>query len=280
MVRALYLPSYAAVVFFLLQIAGLATAQIGSDYSHIPYVPTPQAMVERMLELAKVGPGDFVLDLGSGDGRIPITAAKKYGARGLGVEINPTLVAEANDNARKAGVSDKVSFRMQDLFDTPVGDATVLALYLPVQTNIALRPRLLKEMRPGSRIVSHHFAFGEWEADFRELINTRSIYLWIVPANVHGTWQVTDGARHFQLHLWQTFQQLSGTASIAARHHALQDLLLRGDAIDFAIELDDNERLVFHGKVTEGRIEARAASGALQSNWRAMHVSEKPLRGP
>jgi hypothetical protein len=280
MIPAWYRAVCAAAVLYVLQIAGLATAQIGSDYSLIPYVPTPQAMVERMLELAKVGPGDFVLDLGSGDGRIPITAAKKYGARGLGVEINPTLVAEANDNARKAGVSDKVSFRMQDLFETPVSDATVLALYLPKEANIALRPRLLKDMRPGSRIVSHHFAFGEWEADFRELINTRSIYLWIVPANVHGTWRVTDGTRQFQLHLWQTFQQLSGTASTSARSHALQDLMLRGGEIEFAIELDGDERLVFHGKVTSGRIEARAVSGAPQRSWHAVRVSEKPLRGP
>jgi hypothetical protein len=264
----------------LLLTTAAGVAQFFNDYSFIPYVPTPQSMVERMLDLAKVGPNDFVIDLGSGDGRFPITAARKYGARGLGVDINPSLVMEAIGNARKAGVSDKVSFRMQDLFETPVGEATVLALYLPLEVNITLRPRLLKEMRPGSRIVSHHFAFGDWEPDLRELINTRFIYLWIVPAQVQGTWQMTDGARSFQLHLWQNYQQLTGTASTDAQHFALYDLMLRGDELDFSIETDTGERLVFRGKVSSGRIEPRAASDIASRDWQAVRISEQPLRRP
>ena len=145
------------------------------------YVPTPQSVVDKMLEVAKVTKDDYVFDLGSGDGRIPITAAARYGARGFGVDINPKLIEEARANAKAAGVSDRVAFRRQDLFQTSVREATVVGLYLFVWANVKLRPRLISELRPGSRIVAHHFDLGpDWPADEAREINGLMIYLWIV----------------------------------------------------------------------------------------------------
>ena len=130
----------------------------------VPYVPTPQEVVERMLEIAKVGPHDYLIDLGSGDGRIVVTAARKYGTRGFGVDLNPERIRESNENARRAGVTDKVAFYQRDLFETSLGDATVITLYLLPQVNIELRPKLL-ELKPGTRLVSHDFDMGDWKAD-------------------------------------------------------------------------------------------------------------------
>jgi SAM-dependent methyltransferase len=141
------------------------------------YVPTPQSVVDKMLEVAKVTKDDYVFDLGSGDGRIPITAAARYGARGFGVDINPKLIAEARANAKIAGVSDRVEFRRQDLFKTSVRDATVVGLYLFVWANEKLRPRLINELRPGSRIVAHDFPIGDdWKPDIEEEIENRTVF--------------------------------------------------------------------------------------------------------
>lgn len=148
----------------------------------VPFVPTPQEVVDAMLELAKVKKGDVVYDLGSGDGRIPITAAKRYGATALGIDINPQRVREANENARREGVTDRVSFRTADLFETDLSEANVVTLYLLPEVNLKLRPKLLKELKPGSRIVSHAFNMGDWKPDDTRTIDGRTIYLWTVPA--------------------------------------------------------------------------------------------------
>jgi SAM-dependent methyltransferase len=155
----------------------------------VPYVSTSQRVVNRMLEAADVTREDVVFDLGSGDGRIPITAAKKYGARGVGVEIDPELVAEARKNAREAGVADRVEFRQGDLFQADISEATVVALYLWPEINVKLRPKLLRTLDPGDRIVSHDFRMGDWEPD-RVLdlgpgkIGRETVYLWVVPENI------------------------------------------------------------------------------------------------
>jgi precorrin-6B methylase 2 len=164
-----------------------ATAPIPSveEYqTSIPYVPTPQPVVEAMLKLANVGKNDVIYDLGSGDGRIPVTAAQKYGARGVGIEIDPKLVEEANQNAKAAGVSDRVQFRQQDLFQTDMSAATVVTLYLLTENNLKLRPKLLQELKPGTRIVSHNYDMGDWKPERVEQIDGRTIYLWTVPENV------------------------------------------------------------------------------------------------
>lgn len=147
----------------------------------VPYVPTPQEVVDAMLELAEVKQGDVVYDLGSGDGRIPITAAKRYGVTATGIDINPQRVKEANENAQREGVTDRVTFRTADLFTTDLSRANVVTLYLLPEVNLKLRPKLLKELKPGSRIVSHAFNMGDWEPEETLNIDGRTIYLWTVP---------------------------------------------------------------------------------------------------
>ncbi|WP_414527776.1 SAM-dependent methyltransferase [Nodularia chucula] len=150
----------------------------------VPYVPTPPAVVDAMLEVAGVGPDDVLYDLGSGDGRIVTTAAQKYGTRGVGVEINPELVQEATANAKEAGVSDRVQFVQQDLFQSDFSEATVVTLYLLPDINLKLRPQLLKQLKPGTRIVSHAFDMGEWEPEQTLEVDGRTVYYWVVPEEV------------------------------------------------------------------------------------------------
>ncbi|MEA5516217.1 SAM-dependent methyltransferase [Nodularia sp. UHCC 0506] len=150
----------------------------------VPYVPTPQPVVDAMLEVAKVGKDDLLYDLGSGDGRIVITAAQKYGTKGVGVEINPELIQEANTNAQTAGVSDRVKFVQQDLFKSDFSEATVVTLYLLPDINLKLRPQLLQQLKPGTRIVSHAFDMGEWEPEQTLDVDGRTIYYWVVPEEV------------------------------------------------------------------------------------------------
>ncbi len=150
----------------------------------VPYVPTPQPVVNAMLQLAQVNTNDVIYDLGSGDGRIPITAAQKYGARGVGVDINPQRVQEANANAQRAGVTDRLEFRQQDLFQTNLRNATVVTLYLLPDVNLKLRPKLLKELKPGTRIVSHSFDMGNWKPQQVQQVDGTTIYLWVVPEQV------------------------------------------------------------------------------------------------
>jgi len=166
------------------QLAGQAVTQKRPDtVSLAPYVPTPQEVVDRMLQLAGVKKGDVVYDLGCGDGRIPITAAKVYGARGVGVDIDPKRIAEANANAEQAGVTRLVLFKLQDAMITDVSEATVVTLYLLSASNLKLRPILTRQLKPGARIVSHAFSMGDWEPDkvdtFTDTANTtRTLYLW------------------------------------------------------------------------------------------------------
>ncbi|MCU0549445.1 MAG: class I SAM-dependent methyltransferase [Leptolyngbya sp. Prado105] len=151
----------------------------------VPYVPTPQAVVDRMLQIANVSSNDVVYDLGSGDGRIPITAVRQYKAqRAVGVDINPQQVREANQNAQQANVTDRVEFRQQDLFETDLRNASVVTLYLLPEVNLKLRPKLLRELRPGTRIVSHAFDMGDWQPERTENVEGRTIYYWTVPKNV------------------------------------------------------------------------------------------------
>jgi SAM-dependent methyltransferase len=148
-----------------------------------PYVTSPEQIVGAMLELARVSSNDTVYDLGCGDGRIVISAAKKYGARGVGIDINPSRVEEARANARSAGVGERVSFEVNDLFDADIRNATVVALYLLPDANLRLRPRLLRELKPGTRIVSHSFDMGDWKPDKEKLVDGDHVYLWTIPAH-------------------------------------------------------------------------------------------------
>lgn len=150
----------------------------------VPYVPTPTAVVEEMLRIANVGPNDKLYDLGSGDGRIVITAAQKFRTRGTGIDIDPQRVQEANENAKEANVTDLVEFRQQDLFETDFSDATVVTLYLLPAVNLKLRPKILSELKPGTRIVSHAFDMGDWKPEKVVEVDGRTVYYWVVPENV------------------------------------------------------------------------------------------------
>ena len=247
--------------------------------SSVPYVPTPQNVVERMLEIAKVGPQDYLIDLGSGDGRIVVTAAKKHGARGVGVDLNPTRISEANENAREANVVDKVSFYQQDLFETDLTPATVITMYLLPRVNLALRPKLL-ELKPGTRIVSHDFSMGEWKPEHHEQIDAHDkygsvggrsdIYLWIVPAKVDGSWrsrlQVRGKPVDYEIALNQQFQTVGGSARVGGRTVRLQNAKLYGDRLSFEFTADIDGapiRHAFSGTVTDGLIHGTAdLSGA------------------
>jgi SAM-dependent methyltransferase len=149
------------------------------------YVPTPQPVVDEMLELAKVNKDDVIYDLGSGDGRLPITAASKYGARGFGIDINPERIREANENAQEAGVTDRVKFLQQDLFTTDISNASVVTLYLLPDLNVKLRPKLFQQLKPGTRVVSHDFDMGDWKPD-RTVTTAEgsTIYYWVIPENI------------------------------------------------------------------------------------------------
>lgn len=171
--------SFALIAFCAGAAAQTAAPKRSPD---VPYVPTPQPVVEAMLKLGEVKSGDILYDLGSGDGRIPITAAKLYGVRGTGIDINPQRIAEAEENAKTQGVTDKVRFKNEDLFETNFSDATVVTLYLLPSINLKLRPKLWKDLKPGTRIVSHSFDMGGWEPEKKIEVDGRYLYLWRVPA--------------------------------------------------------------------------------------------------
>ncbi len=208
-------------------------ASLSQHEPEVPYVPTPAAMVDAMLEMAEVGSGDYLIDLGSGDGRIVIAAARR-GAQGLGVDIDPARVAEAVNAARFAGVEGRAVFRRQDLFATPIREASVIAIYLLPDVNLRLRPRLLTDLRPGTRIVSHAFAMGDWRPDEHRDVDGRNAYLWIVPAVAGGQWMLTnaDGQRML-LELEQRFQEVRGSLTVQGRTLALSGVTLHGDRLRF-----------------------------------------------
>lgn len=206
--------------------AGMAQAMI----EEVPFVTTPDNVTKAMLDLAGVGPDDFIIDLGSGDGRIVNAAAAHFGARGLGVELVPELVERSLASARKAGVADRVEFRVQDLFQTDLSRATVITLYLLPQVNLELRPRLL-ELRPGTRIVSHDWDMGDWLPDETRVVDAPDkkigrekisrLHRWVIPAQVDGQWCAAVAKGITRLRFSQSFQLFSGVLEEQGTHHAL-----------------------------------------------------------
>lgn len=210
----------------------------------VPYVPTPYEVVREMLKVARVGPSDIVYDLGCGDGRIVITAIKEFRAkRGVGVDIDPQRIRESNENAQKAGVTDRVRFLQQDLFQTDIGEATVITLYLLPSVNLRLRPKLFRECRPGTRIVSHDFDMGEWEADrtlrVRGPYREHTVYYWVLPAGVAGTWRwsvsTPQGERRYALRLRQRFQKVSGEVAADGQATPITNAQLVGTHLRFTV---------------------------------------------
>lgn len=224
-----------------------------------PYVPTPASVVKSMLALGGVGPGDVVYDLGSGDGRLPIAAVKDFGAaKGVGIDLDPVRVAEARANAQKAGVSDRVKFHEGDMFAFDFSEATVMPLYLLPEMMIKLRPKIL-ELKPGSRIVAHDYALGDWEADKVEALDGRTLYFFVVPAKVGGRWEWRMGGRTFSADLGQTYQKVTGTLYVDGGKTPIELPVLSGDALKFEARLPGStgtQSLAFDGRVKGDSIEA------------------------
>jgi precorrin-6B methylase 2 len=208
---------------------------VGQEGKDVVWVPTSQALVNRMLDMAKVTPSDYVIDLGSGDGRTVITAAKR-GARALGVEYNPDMVALSRRNAQKEGVGEKAQFVHGDIFETDFSKATVITLFLLPELNVKLRPKIL-DMKPGTRVVSNSFTMGDWQADRTQNATEKegcsaycTAYLWIVPAKVDGRWKTTDGELLFK----QTYQNVSGSLDREGKNAPIKGSL-SGDQITFTV---------------------------------------------
>jgi hypothetical protein len=232
--------------------------RIGERGKDVIWVPTVDQLTLAMLEAAKVSANDYVIDLGAGDGKIPIAAAKHFGARALGVEYNPQLVKLAQCNVRAERVADKVEIREGDIFQTDFSQATVLTLYLLSDLNMRLRPAILG-MRPGTRVVSNTFKMGDWSPDEfvqSELGNTRA-YLWIVPAHVEGAWSFreSDGDDAFRVSLTQHFQEVQGVLLGSSRQESLRDVRLRGAELAFTVA-GRSEPLTVKGTVSGNRIDA------------------------
>jgi hypothetical protein len=213
--------------------AGEFQPQVGQDGKDVIWVPTPQALVDKMLDMAKVTPKDYVIDLGSGDGRTVITAAKR-GAKALGIEYNPDMVELSKRNAAKEGVSDKASFVKADLFESDFSQAQVITMFLLPDINLKLRPKLL-DLKPGTRIVSNSFTMGEWSSDETATVKDGcasycTAHLWIVPAKVEGTWQLPQG----ELSLKQTFQTVTGSLKTGANVTPVANGKLNGDQLTFS----------------------------------------------
>jgi len=241
--------------------------QEGKD---VIWLPTPQALVDKMLQMAEVGPRDFVIDLGSGDGRTVITAAKKFGARAMGIEYNPDMVEYSTRAAAKEGVAGKVRFMKADLFETDFSDATVVTMYLLTDINLKLRPKLL-ELKPGTRVVSHAFEMGDWKPDRTETVEGKTAYLWIVPAKVAGVWQLPQG----ELTLRQDFQMIEGTLKTGDRIIPVSGGRLRGDQIKFSAG-----SAAYSGKVGGNSIEGGVKSGDNPSKWSAIRRAAGPASAP
>ena len=238
----------------------------------VHFVPTPTDVVDAMLAVARVGKSDRLYDLGSGDGRIVITAAKRFGTRGTGIDIDPQRIIESNRNADTAGVKHLVEFRQADLFQTDLRDANVVTLYLLPRLNVQLRPKLFAELRPGSRVVSHAFDMGDWVADSTQSLSGRMVYYWMIPAKIEGNWTLTapsDGAtRSYELRLTQTYQKLSGTGLTGNRPFVVDSARVLGDSVMFTLaENGGSERLRFAGRLSNGVLSgAMVGSGG---DWRA-----------
>jgi len=225
----------------------------------VPYEPSSEDVVRTMLEIANVGKDDIVYDLGCGDGRIVIAAAQKTEARGVGVDLDPERIKESQENARRVNVADRVKFYQSDLFQTEISEATVVMLYLYPEVNLKLRPKLFRELKPGTRVVSHSHDMGTWEPDQTKTVpNGHRVHFWTIPANVTGTWEweMPGEKERYVFRLNQQFQKISGTLQVGSYEVPVKDLELRGDRVQFKIE-----------RFLKGQVNTWFFSGHLQGHF-------------
>lgn len=241
--------SFWLLSFFLRLLGGLVLEPSQHDHSvdskkEVPFVASQNQVVKAMLEIAEVKSSDLVYDLGCGDGRIVIMAARKYGARGLGVDVDPELIRRSKENAYKAGVSDNVEFRLQDFYQTHVSQASVVTLFLGSDANIRLRPKLIRELKPGSRVVSNFFHMGDWHPDRIQEVPSKTlsfiVYCWIIPADVRGAWRwetsLLDEERNYEIYIEQKYQKISGKAHNSFKELPITSAFLEGDQISFVFK--------------------------------------------
>ena len=281
----------------LVALPGLSLAADQHPHADVPFVPTPPGVVAAMLGIAGVGPEDHVIDLGSGDGRIVIAAAKQRGARGTGVEIDGALVGVARHEAQREGVAGRVEFMEQSIFLAEIGQATVIMMYLYPRLMLQLRPRLFAELRPGTRIVSHDFDMESWRPDARVTVPvpdkpygppSSEVYLWIIPANAAGAWQwrSSDGAAavEYELTLSQSFQMLEGKALIGGQPGRLEGGRMRGGEIRLMLIAGAGGRTLRHE--FSGRVDGDAINGKVrlpggsELDWRAKRVKRGSIQLP
>lgn len=251
-----------ALLCCLVSLASCSSLADQRPSAGVIFVTTPHEAVREMLRLAAVNRDDVVYDLGSGDGRIVIAAAHDFGARAVGVEIDPKLIRESEESARSAGVSDRVRFVEQDLFRVDLREATVVTLFLLPGLNELLRPRLMEELRPGTRVVSHMWDMREWQPDKTVKVGESTIYLWVLPAQVGGTWHITiagaEALNPLTLFIRQAFQKITGRAGLKEGKVALNDPRIEGDKLTFVVTgtARENEvRMSFSGTVLGNRAE-------------------------
>lgn len=268
--KKLEFSSFSVLVLFLFYSTPVFTQDLD-----VAYVPTPDHVVETMLDMAEVGPGDYVIDLGCGDGRIVIAAAKR-GAYGHGVDLDPQRIEEARKNAREAGVDDKVVFEVENIYETDFSRASVVTMYLFPSINLKLRPSLLKNLEPGSRIVSHDFDMAEWKPDEQQgRIETHAVYLWIVPARIDGTWNWETGGQRFEMQARQRFQGMYLTILSDDSNFLVEDNILSGKRVSFmATDRSTRKKYIYSGQAEDGKIEGvvqiHDGNNKTVENWRAV----------
>jgi SAM-dependent methyltransferase len=248
-------------------------SELYAQHRDVPYVPTPYETVEKMLDLANVGPGDYVIDLGSGDGRIVIAAAKR-GAYGHGVDIDPRRISEARRNAVNAGMEDRVLFIEGNLFETDFSRASVVTMYLLNSVNMKLRPYLLKNLKPGTRVVSYYFNMNEWKPDKKIEVNMSDVFFWIIPATVKGKWHWKTGNEVFEMNANQEFQEVEIHLKSGDTAMNVKNVLLKGDKLSFSAENPGSGiNYIFNGRIDAGKIsgtvQIRDSENTSVKNWDA-----------
>jgi SAM-dependent methyltransferase len=235
-------------------------SSVEGTYLDVPFVPSEDDVVDAMLELANVGPKDVLYDLGCGDGRIPVAAAREWGTRGVGIDIDPMRIAEAMESAKWSQVEGFVEFIEDDIFTADFSEATAVTLYLLQSINEELRPRLLRELRPGARVVSHAFDMGEWKPDDSRKVGSVNIYKWVVPAEIAGIWEWERAGQKYRIDIEQSYQEVSGEAWIDGKRVRLTHAELRGRRLSVEIQASVSARRErFSIEFEKGRIRSLTA---------------------